>query len=334
MEKIKSVNLGGWFVLERWMKPSLFEETKQKARCETSFVLNHPNPKEALHEHWKTWIQKEDIVWLKNLGINLVRIPIPWWLFPETFPTETPYVSPLTYIHEAMDFIHEAGMKVMLDLHTAPGSQNGFDNGGIDGVLTWHHDPKNIEITIEVLKMIATEFKDHPALHSLQVLNEPHMTIDMNIIEDFYIRSYDALREILHKDTYIVFHDSFRLHHWMPFFKEKNWSNVILDTHIYQCFSDYFNQIDEQTFLNHPFKIEPELKEIDQVVPLIVGEWSLGARSFDTSKSREEFEQKFAENQLSVFNQITGWTFWSYKISDYHSGWNFRGLIERGIIKL
>ena len=26
MKPIKAVNLGGWFVLESWMKPSLFEE--------------------------------------------------------------------------------------------------------------------------------------------------------------------------------------------------------------------------------------------------------------------------------------------------------------------
>ncbi len=334
MEKIKSVNLGGWFVLERWMKPSLFEETNHKERCETSFVLHHPSPRQTLESHWQTWITKDDIHWLKENGINLVRIPIPWWLFPDTFQTKTPYISPLQYIHQAMDFIDSEGMKVMLDLHTAPGSQNGFDNGGIDGVLTWHLDSKNIDMTIEVLKMIALEFKDHRALHSLQVLNEPHMSIDISIIEDFYDRSYLALRQILKPETYIVFHDSFRLHHWVPFFQTRNWKNVILDTHIYQCFSDYFNQITETEFLNHPFKIAEELEKIDQVIPLVVGEWSLGARHFETSKSRIEFEQAFFNNQLTVFSKITGWIFWSYKISDYESGWNFRGLVERGIIAL
>ncbi|MBU0997490.1 MAG: cellulase family glycosylhydrolase [Firmicutes bacterium] len=333
MEKIKSVNLGGWFVLERWMKPTLFDDTQNPARCETSFVTNDPHAKEKLIEHWQTWITKEDIAWLKKQGINLVRIPIPWWLFPDKFPSEHPYHSPLLYLDKALDFIHQEGMKVMLDLHTAPGSQNGFDNGGIDGVMTWHLDPQNITTTISVLEEIAKRYKNHPALHSLQVLNEPHMTIDMNIIEDFYIRSYEVLRPILREETFIVFHDAFRFNHWGPFFQEHQWKNVILDTHVYQCFGNHFDHMDATEFLNVPFDTQQRLVKMEEIVPVVVGEWSLGARQIDYDGTRFEFEQRFAENQLKAFSSITGWIFWSYKISDYLSGWNFRGLVERGILK-
>ncbi len=334
MEKIKSVNLGGWFVLERWMKPTLFDDTSNPARCETSFVTNDPNALEKLTQHWQTWITREDIAWLKKLGINVVRIPIPWWLFPEKFPSEFPYHSPLLYLDKAMDFIHAEGMKVMLDLHSAPGSQNGFDNGGIDGVMTWHLDPQNITTTISVLKEIALRYKDHPALHSLQVLNEPHMTIDLNLIEDFYERSYEVLRPILKAETAIVFHDAFHLEHWGPFFQSHHWDNVILDTHVYQCFGNHFDHMNAEEFLNVPFETEKRLVKMEEVIPVVVGEWSLGARQIEYDGTRFEFEHKFAENQLKAFSKVTGWIFWSYKISDYNSGWNFRGLVERGILKI
>jgi glucan 1,3-beta-glucosidase len=334
MEKIRAVNLGGWFVLERWMKPSLFHDSTSQARCETSFVNHHPNPKAALEEHWKTWITPADFAWIKAQGLNLVRIPIPWWLFPETFPMQAPYVSPLAFIDKAMDDAHSAGLRVMLDLHTAPGSQNGFDNGGIDGVLTWHHDPKNIDVTVEVLAKIADRYKDHPALHSIQALNEPHWTIDLTILQDFYLRVYKRLRSILKASTAIVFHDGFRMKPWYDYFQTHRMKNVILDVHLYQCFDDKFNRMDAKTFLAYPETLLPDLKRMEEVVPVVVGEWSLGARQIEYSGTRAEFEAAYANAQFAVFNQIAGWIFWAYKIAEPNSGWNFRSLVEREIIKL
>lgn len=332
MEHFFSVNLGGWFVLERWMKPELFDETLQPARCETSFVLNHPNPKEALEKHWQTWITEEDLKWLKNKGITVVRIPIPWWLFPEQFPSEFPYVSPIHHIDRAMDMLDRLGMKAMLDLHTAPGSQNGFDNGGIDGVRTWHEKDENIQVTITVLEEIAKRWKDHPALHSLQVLNEPHHSIPMEIIESFYDRAYPALRKILKPETPIVFHDAFRFGHWYEFFQNRQWHNVVLDTHVYQCFDGKFELMDEATFLNYPFQIVHDLKRMEEVIPVVVGEWSLGARLFEGGMNRDQFERQFAQNQIEAYSALTGTIFWAYKIKELQSGWNFRSLVERGLM--
>jgi len=334
MKPMKAVNLGGWFVLEKWMRPSLFNEYPNiPMRCETSFVLNHPNALSALEAHWQSWITKDDIIWLKNQGIEVVRIPIPWWLFPEKYVFPYPYHTPIKYLDQAMDMIHEVGLKVMLDLHTAPGSQNGFDNGGIDGVLTWHHDSKNIEVTLDVLEDIAKRYKDHPALHSLQVLNEPHWTIDMALMQDFYVRAYHRLRNVLHKSTYIVFHDSFRFEPWKAFFTANPMENVILDTHRYQCFGDHFTKLSADEFLAFPATIVAEMKDMETVVPVIVGEWSLGAKQYEFNGTRDEFERRFALAQLEAYNQVSGWVFWSYKIAEYHSGWNFRSLVERQILK-
>jgi len=332
VDKFHAVNLGGWFVLERWMKPALFEGHPIPKRCETSFVTHHPDPASALKAHWSTWIVADDIRWLKDHGIDLVRIPIPWWLFPERFPAPYDYISPLADLDRAMDFIGDAGMKVMLDLHTAPGSQNGFDNGGIEGVLSWHLDPANIDVTVAVLVEIAKRYRDHPALHSIQVLNEPHWSISLDILQHFYDRAYAELRKILRPETAIVFHDGFRFAPWEDFFMVRKWSNVMLDTHLYQCFDPKFNEMDAETFLNHPFVIVKQLEAMERTVPVVVGEFSLGAHRIAYEGTREDFERRYAANQLAAYGRVTGWVFWAYKISDPASGWNFRGLVERGIL--
>ena len=128
--KIRAVNLGGWFVLEYWMKPSLFENLQDSCNDETCFCETQEHPHELLEEHHKTWITRDDIVWIKEQGINLVRIPIPWWLFGDGI-----YHKTIDAIDQALAMIEEVGLDFMLDLHTAPGCQNGFDNGGIQHVL-------------------------------------------------------------------------------------------------------------------------------------------------------------------------------------------------------
>jgi hypothetical protein len=87
-------------------------------------------------------------------------------------------------------------------------------------------------------------------------------------------------------------------------------------------------------FLGFPKQIEKELIEMNDIVPVIVGEWSLGARSYEFNGTRAEFERAFADSQLEIYNKLSGWVFWSYKITTYDSGWNFRSLVERNILHL
>ena len=330
MDKIRSVNLGGWFVLEKWIKPSLFNDNGVTGNDETKFCNQVPNKEEILYNHYKTWITRDDIVWLKEKGINLVRIPIPWWLFGEG-----EYVRSVKHIDDALDMISEVGMDFMLDLHTAPGCQNAFDNGGIEGVMEWHKEESNLEKTIQILEKVAARYKDYPRFHSIQVLNEPHYELDLDFVKEFHLRAYKRLRVIL-PERWIVFCNSFRLTGWEDFFKKNDFHKVILDTHIYQCFGDYH--------LNHTIPMHEEaalsrakrLAEVEKYVPVIVGEWSLGLRKNKTitEDNFDEAMTRYASAQIQGMNKCSGYIFWNYKTEDPQSGWNFRSLIERGIINL
>ncbi len=326
--KIRSVNLGGWFVLERWMKESLFENNNVEGNDETCFSNQSPNKEKALNEHYKTWITKDDILWLKEKGVNLVRIPIPWWLFGEDV-----YHRSVEKIDQALQMIGEVGIDFMLDLHTAPGCQNGFDNGGIQGTLEWDKDPKNIDKTIDVLEKITKHYLDYPHFHSIQLLNEPFVTIELRIIQDFYKRSYDRLRKIT--DKYIVMHDGFRLEDWEEFFTSNNFEKVILDTHMYQCFDHHMHPFTVEEHVNEALKRKERIRKIEEYVPVIVGEWSLGLHPNKHIKEDENYALKqYASAQLEAMNECTGHTFWSYKVEKGRSGWHFKNLVDQGIIDI
>ncbi|KAI9062049.1 glycoside hydrolase family 5 protein [Trametes sanguinea] len=76
--KQRGVNLGSWFVLERWIADSPFRNAAAPAQSDLD-VAKGNNAKEILERHWDTWITQADWAWLADKGINTVRIPIGYY---------------------------------------------------------------------------------------------------------------------------------------------------------------------------------------------------------------------------------------------------------------
>lgn len=330
-EKLIGVNLGGWLVLEQWMRPALFKGLS--GPDETVFSLEKENGKAVLQDHWDNFITKKDLIYLKSLGINIVRLPFPWW-----FEGEAPYFSSLAKLKEIIGWFEEIGLRYILDLHTAPGCQNGFDNGGITNVLTWHLKKENITLTIEKLVKIVGLFGNNPHYYGIEVLNEPGASIPLDIVQDFYLKTYQAIRKINKKA--IVFHDAFRPldPSWESFFKTHKFENYFFDLHIYYCFDHSLKTTPTEELLKN---IETQgytyLEKLSKKFPIIIGEWSLGffKEHFENKSNEEKLRilKKLAELQLRNYAQVEGSFFWNYKIDNHEPvGWNFSQLVAEGIM--
>ena len=73
-----------------------------------------------------TLLQTEkDFADIAGAGLNWVRIPIPFWAI-ETWGNE-PFMARTCwqYILKALEWARKYGLRVNIDLHTIPGSQNG-----------------------------------------------------------------------------------------------------------------------------------------------------------------------------------------------------------------
>ncbi len=64
-----------------------------------------------------------------------------------------------------------------------PGSQNGFDNGGISGVCKWSKKPESVEFTLSVLERLAKRYGKRSELWGIQILNEPITERMWNIMD-------------------------------------------------------------------------------------------------------------------------------------------------------
>ena len=329
--KIRGVNLGGWLVLESWMVPDVYGGTNAPDEYTLCQTLGD-KAADRLNNHRETFITDEDFRWISKCGLNAVRLPVGYW----ALEAPKPYVKSSAFIDFALDQAQKNNLKVLLDLHGAPGSQNGWDHSGRSGDINWPKDPKNIQETLRVLESFAQKYGQHPALFGIELLNEPRDVVPLEILQQFYQDAYARMRKHLDPGAAIVFHDSFRPLAWKKFMQEPTFSNVILDTHLYQCFDAAAHARTAQQQLEFAINRKATLDQMQsEELPTIVGEWSLSLPG-QSMRGLSPFQvaattRAYADTQLLNYEGTRGWFFWSYKLQHQRSAeWNFRRCVERG----
>ena len=82
-----------------------------------------------------------------------------------------PYVpGAWPYLLRALGWARAHGLHVILDLHGAPGSQNGYDNSGRRGAADWAQ-AENVPRTVDVVRFMAERVGG--MIDVLELLNEP-----------------------------------------------------------------------------------------------------------------------------------------------------------------
>jgi glucan 1,3-beta-glucosidase len=328
-KKIRGVNLGAWLVLERWMTPDTYRGTDAPDEYTLCLMLGD-QAKGRLNDHRDTFMTADDFRWIKNCGLNAVRLPVGYW----ALEAPKPYIECSSYIDFALEQCQQNDLKLLLDLHGAPGSQNGWDHSGRSGAINWPKDPKNVQETIRVLESFAQKYGKHPALYGIEMLNEPRPEVSLDILQQFYQDGYTQMRKHLNPDVAVVIHDSFRPLSWENFMQQPAYSNVILDTHLYQCFDEAAKSRSGLQQLAFALNRKNALDKMQtQELPAIVGEWSLSlphrAMSGLSPLQMESVTRGYADAQLLNYEGTRGWFFWSYKL-EQPSEWHFRHCVDRG----
>lgn len=355
--KLRGVNLGGWLVLEKWMTPSLFEG--MDATDETTWCVElGDQAAEKLRAHWNSFITRDDFAWLAARGINTVRIPLGHWIFGADYPYHEKYAphrypfvtGGIAVLDRAFDWAEELGIQIMLDLHAAPGCQNGFDNGGIKDVCEWHTQPEYFDHSISVLSRLAERYHARQALFAIEVLNEPRWDVPTDYLKRYNTAAYHAIRQYCSPEkTAVVFHDGFRdFREYLGFMQAPEYQNVIFDIHRYQCFAredidmDIYGHIQKAAI---EWKNEADAINNELNLPTVCGEWSLGLDlkvvslwaegPYNHALERMDGFQEhtafrgYGAAQLMAFEKLRGWFFWSYK-TETTPAWCFRDCVERG----
>jgi len=286
-QKVRGVNLGGWLVLEPWITPSLFDNTgNANIIDEWTFgaLQNRATATATLTNHWNTFITEADFVAIAAAGLNHVRLPIGYWAF-EVGPGE-PYIQgQLPYLTKAITWATNHGLKLIVDLHGAPGSQNGFDNSGHKVSFPgWHSNNTNVQRTNAIIKRIATMVRDNPTnVPIIAPLNEPAGFDGSDVLavtKQFWFDSYGNIRFPYGTDqqsnTVELIHDAFQpLSFWNGVLTFPGHEGVAMDTHIYTIFSVAENRMSQAQHISTVCGKQSTLSTFD--LWTIVGEWTPAA---------------------------------------------------------
>ncbi|KAK4256701.1 hypothetical protein QN277_006391 [Acacia crassicarpa] len=315
--------------------PSVFKMTilKDKTIKGEYQITNGYGPDRApkiMQDHWNTYITEEDFKFMSENGINAVRIPVGWWIAFDPTPPKPFVGGSLEALDNAFTWAQSYGMKVIVDLHAAPGSQNGNPHSATrDGSREW--GDSYIPQTLSVIDFLAARYGDSSTLAAIALMNEP-LGVNLESLKNYYRAGYDAVRK--HSASAYVIMSS-------PLDKSSKellsfiagFEGTVIDVHYYNLFSNSFSKMNAQQ--NIDFITKQRASDITSLTSangplLFVGEWSGDWLARTASK---EDHRRFVEVQVEVYSQATfGWAYWAYKCdSDY---WSLQWMIRNDFIKL
>lgn len=271
---IRGVNVGGWLSTEPFIKPSLFNTTYSgladssvsgppyNDEWSLSKALGKNQSNTVLEKHYSQFVGFSTFDQIKQAGFDHVRIPFPYWAVA-TYPGD-PYVfrTSWRYLLRGIEYARQCGLRVNLDLHSAPGSQNGWNHSGRQGPIGWLNDTDgalNAQRTLDIHQKLATFFGQPRYANVVTmygILNEPRMDLlDRNTVLNWTSTAITQLRHsALPNSTVLVISNGFLpipfWHNALPGYPDPASQRILLDAHQYVIFNA------DQIALNHTAKLD------------------------------------------------------------------------------
>ena len=318
---LKGVNLGGWLVVEKWMTPSLFKDLMASNEYD---LAGYEAGRIRLQEHHASFITEEDLRWLHGEGVELLRIPIGYWIFGDA----PPYVGAIDRLDWVIEAAARHDMKVLVDLHGAQGAQNVYAHSGSGNRprnRKWLDDRRAQEKTIDTLVRIAERYRNAGNVWGIQLLNEPSPGLTGLKLARFYRLAYRVITKVARPGTHIVFSDGYApllLTNALGLIARKDFP-AVMDCHFYQCFGAVNRRRSFEGHLKRLRMTHWLIRMIQIFKPVIVGECS----AMLPHRVYGEKTMRYWQAQEEAFDIGLAHFYWNYK-TEAPGRWNFRNMIE------
>jgi glucan 1,3-beta-glucosidase len=254
---IRGMNVGGWLSIEPFITPSFFSQWSYSDGVIDEWTLTSQlagNAASTIEPHYSSFITKESFSQIRAAGFDHVRIPFSYWAV--TTYSGDPYVAKISwrYLLRGIEYARQNGLRVNLDLHGIPGSQNGWNHSGRQGAVGWLNGPDgdlNAQRSLDIHNQLS-QFFAQPRYANVVTMyglvNEPKMVeLDTEKVLNW---TETAIRLVRGNNitAVVVFGDGFLgLDKWQGQLQE--FDNLLLDVHQYVIFND------DQIVLKHSDKL-------------------------------------------------------------------------------
>jgi endoglucanase len=295
---IKGINLGNWLVPEGYM----FKFKHALSPTEIAGVVETLVGPEQAARFWTefrdVYVAKDDIDFIKAAGFNTVRVPLNWRLFVEPGATanDDKFEGPgWALLDRLVQWCHEDGLHVIIDLHAAPGGQTGVNHDDGTGFPLTFYVPRYRDLTVALWRELAAHYRNETAVLGYDLLNEPISPYnDVNYLdpqlEPLYRDIVAAIRSV--DDNHIVL------------LAGAQWSTN---------FSVFGRPFDSNAVYEyHKFWANPTRDALQDYLDFS-NRWNVPVMIGETGEYTNVWNEKFRRLH-ERFN--IGWCFWTYKNLD------------------
>lgn len=200
----RGVNLGGWLNLEPFITPSLFEYDSDLGIIDEWTLCAHlgDEAQATLERHYASFVTEQTFAAIADAGLDHVRIPYGYWAV-QTYDGD-PYLfrTSWRYLLRGIEWARKYGLRVNLDIHGLPGSQNGWNHSGRQGAIGWLNGTdgelnaqRSLDVHDRLSKFFAQDrYKNIIAFYGLA--NEPKMTaLDASAVTTWTAQAYELVRD-------------------------------------------------------------------------------------------------------------------------------------------
>lgn len=341
--KQRGVNLGSWFVLEKWITPHPF---RNAGNGESDLqVAGGQDARKLFEEHWGSWIQESDWQWMVQHGYNTVRIPVGYYHLcgPEPRVIQNTDFAPYQNVFEgAWAIIDKAiasaarfNIGVLIDLHAAVGAQNPDAHSGVGNKQVKLWEGSNADSTQFALHTLLSKLLPHENVVGVELLNEPN---DRDFLPEWYNHVLSDLRG-LSSDIPLYIADAWHPERYCKWTGDRA-DFTIVDMHIYRCFTEEdHKKYGDQHAAEIRDTTAKQFREYSKQSRgnMIVGEFSAALGRQPPGANAGEMDRQcrvFAQAELAVFEETCGgWFFWTLKKQQgWDAGWSLMNATQAEIM--
>jgi len=297
---LKGTNIGNWLVPEGYM----FKTGNANAPTRINQLIYQMVGPDSLKKFWDeyldNYITREDIIYLKRIGANHIRLPFHYRLF-----TQDEYMGDrnqgFKYFDRIIKWSKEADIYVLFDMHCAPGGQTGDNIDDSEGYPYLFQSDISKDEMVRIWVEIAKRYKDEPIVLGYDLLNEPiahYFKADYDVLKpelfSLYKRTVEEIRKV--DPDHMIFLNGAEWSGDFSIFTDMSIPNIVYEFH------KYWFPVEQSAV---QFYVDFSKKHN---VPIYIGE---------TGENKDEWIMDF--RTLLDKNEIS-WAFWPYKKMNNKSG--------------
>ena len=199
---IQGINLGNWLNPEGYM--FLFRNANSYRLINDAFceMVGPDFTKNFWLKFKKNYITHEDIQYIKQTGMNSIRLPFHYKLFTnEDYMDLDNAQNGFEIIDQLLDWCRIEGLYVIFDMHDAPGGQTGDNIDDSYGFPWLMENENNKKQFCQIWKSIAQHYANDTIVLGYDLINEPIATYFTDkyghlndSLEPLYKRCVDSIR--------------------------------------------------------------------------------------------------------------------------------------------